>query len=493
MKSSSSNSGFSAGESSLFSRLARDVRFWIVLAFLIRLIGITEAPLEMGHNWRQALTAMIARNFLQIEAQILYPRIDMAGEGSGIIGAEFPLFNYLIYLFAEAFGYSHWYGRLINLAVSSFGVYSFYALLRSHFSRQIAMRAALLLLCSIWFSFSRKIMPDTFSVALVIMGLHAAQLYLERGRFLHLILCCSALAGGMLSKIPAAALLAVFVLLPFARQWPADRRLWLLGAVGLAAASAVLWYFHWVPELIARHGYRLYFPKGLAEGWREILPLFDLYAKKFYFSGLNSYLAFGAAVAGAFWAIRKRHKAILAALLLVSLVFIAFTAKTGAVFATHNYYIIPFVPVLALLAALGLEWLSPKVAWALLGLIAIESTLNQWHDFFPREDQMHKLRLEGLMDEFVEPEALIVINGGPSPQEIYFANRRGWTLDVEDMDENRLDSLCTHGARYLIINRHRGEAAGGQHTLLSEDVDYRIYRMCDRSGIFGRLGFVLLE
>ena len=33
--------------------LVKDIRFWIVLFFLIRMYGITMPPLEMGHNWRQ--------------------------------------------------------------------------------------------------------------------------------------------------------------------------------------------------------------------------------------------------------------------------------------------------------------------------------------------------------------------------------------------------------------------------------------------------------
>jgi hypothetical protein len=43
--------------------LLGDIRTWIVLFFLIRMIGITSAPIEIGHSWRQCLTAMIARNF----------------------------------------------------------------------------------------------------------------------------------------------------------------------------------------------------------------------------------------------------------------------------------------------------------------------------------------------------------------------------------------------------------------------------------------------
>ena len=75
-----------------------DIRIWIVLFFCIRLIGITDPPLEIGHNWRQTTVTMVARNFLEVDNNIFLPRIDFAGEKTGISGMEFPFLKYLIYL-----------------------------------------------------------------------------------------------------------------------------------------------------------------------------------------------------------------------------------------------------------------------------------------------------------------------------------------------------------------------------------------------------------
>lgn len=445
-----------------------DVRFWIFLFFAVRLVGITQAPLEAGHSWRQSLTAMIARNFLQIDPNILYPRIDMAGEATGIIGAEFPLFNYLIYLFAAGFGYEHWYGRVINLAVSSAGVYCFHGLAAAFFTKRTALTASVILLGSIWFSFSRKMMPDTFSVSLVLMGLYAGYRYLRGGKFIAIAGYTLLVAAGTLCKIPAAALVAVIGVLPFVPEVSRGRKAALLAATLIAGAVTAWWYFYWVPDLIDRFGYRLYFPKGLREGAAEILPFLPDYFKKFYFSGLYSYIGFAAAAAGAVFLFAGRRGIQAAGILLITGVFIAFTAKTGAVFPTHNYYIIPFVPVLALLAALGLERLPPKIAWVATGLILAESTVNQSHDFFPKENSRHKLKLESLMDAHVPPDALIVINGGASPQEIYFANRRGWSVDNAALNPASLDSLRSLGAEYVVVNRREFDGEIPGMTVLEE-------------------------
>lgn len=75
--------------------IGKDFRFWVLLFFILRLYGITNPPLEAAHNWRQTLTCSIARNFYEEDTNILYPRIDIDGEKSGIIASEFPVFNYL--------------------------------------------------------------------------------------------------------------------------------------------------------------------------------------------------------------------------------------------------------------------------------------------------------------------------------------------------------------------------------------------------------------
>jgi hypothetical protein len=152
-------------------RYASRIEFWIVLFFIIRLIGITNAPLEIAHNWRQVTGLMVARNFLEVDSAIFYPRIDDTQGGTGIIGMEFPLLNYLHFLLAVIFDYQHWYGRLINLLVSSFGVLYFYKTLKILFTERIAFYAAYLLLISSWFAFSRKMMPDTFCISLMLISL----------------------------------------------------------------------------------------------------------------------------------------------------------------------------------------------------------------------------------------------------------------------------------------------------------------------------------
>ena len=133
------------------------IEYAVVLFFLCRLIGITNPPLELSHNWRQVTGLMVARNFYENECNVFKPCTDETQGKSGIIGMEFPALNALHYLVAKICSYQHWYGRIINLFISSLGLLFFYKLIViSGFTEQHARYAFFLLAVSIWFSFQEK-------------------------------------------------------------------------------------------------------------------------------------------------------------------------------------------------------------------------------------------------------------------------------------------------------------------------------------------------
>ena len=465
----------------LLKTILGDIRFWIFFFFILRLVGITNAPLEVGHNWRQSLTDMIARNFLEYSSNIFYPSIDMAGEKTGIIGTEFPFFNYLIYLISDIFGYTHWYGRLINLIVSSFGLYYFYKLISNIVDKRVAFNSTVVLIASIWFAFSRKIMPDTFSVSLLIIGLFYAYEYLKNGYKSSLLLFFLFSTLGMLCKIPALSLFSILILVPFISSIPERRRV-ILSILSIISFSIVsIWYFYWVPYLVETYQYPLYFPKSLSEGIHEIIPLLPELFEKFYFSALHSYIALICFILGLYFFLRSKLKLQKLALLTITSVFILFIIKTGAVFPLHNYYIIPFSPIMALLVGFFLAQIPPKYQYILLTLIMIEGIANQQHDFFIKDDQTYKLSLESINNHIIAREELIIINGGQSPQSIYFAHRKGWSIDSKVLgNKNYLDSLQALGASYLIIDKNYFTDPIDHYQRLYDDRNYSIYKMNER-------------
>lgn len=460
--------------------LLSDIRFWLGFFFILRLIGITNAPLEMGHNWRQSLTSMIARNFLENGPNLFYPMVDLAGEKTGILGSEFPLFNYLIYLVSEVFGYEHWYGRLINLTVTTLGIFYYYKAMSRITQERVAYFATLLLTVSIWFGFGRKVMPDTFSVALMLIGLYHAQTYLIRGKSWSLLWFFLFSTLGVLCKIPALSLMSVLGIAFFLPQIPRIRsiKVYLAGTVGFAITC--LWYFYWVPYLVDMYGYELYFPRTLSEGFYEVMNLWPQMLEKFYFVAFSSFVAFACFLAGCYYVYidRATLRYHLWAAAIVSVVFAFFIIKTGIVFPLHSYYIVPFVPLMAPVAAYFLVRIRLKYAVWLTIILSVEAIGNHQDDMFLKEREMYKLTLESITHEHIPKDSLIIINGTTSPQHIYFSHRKGWTEHSDVVQRTGyVDSLTALGADYLIWVKKEGTLNQPYGPTIYQDEHYHIQRL----------------
>ena len=73
------------------------------------------------------------------------------------------------------------------------------------------------------------------------------------------------------------------------------------------------------------------------------------------------------------------------------------------------------------------------------------------------------------------------INGGESPQQIYFLHRKGWTITSEEANDSLfMDNITKKGCKYLFINKH---SETGYHPLYKNfpevfnDEDFVIYSL----------------
>ncbi len=461
--------------------LLSDIRFWILLLLVLRLYGITLPPLEVGHNWRQTTVTMVARNFFEIDANPFYPRIDIAGNLTGITGMEFPLLNYLIYLVAEVLGYEHWYGRLINLVVSSFGLWYFYILLRKYFSERASFYSTLILAVSIWFQFSRKIMPDTFSVSLIIAALYYGTQFLEqsRSKLGHLFLYFLLSLLGLLSKLPSGTLLVVLAIPMLDVRILFYKKILFVVTSILALEVVYFWYFMWVPYLVYYYDFWHFFMgKGIGTGLQEILAYWQQTARRFYETALK-YIGFGVFVYGLAQSLRTKNRLLMAVFVLCLMAFSVIMLKAGFTFAHHDYYIIPFVPVMALIAGYALSNIK-NPTWVILLLIAIsaENIINQLPDFRIKDSEMALMHLESDLDKVTKPHELVMINSTKYPTPMYFAHRKGWIGRNDTLiDARYIHQLKKVGLKYIVILKKTfgNDTTLGVYKQVFDNQDYRIY------------------
>ncbi len=467
-------------KASLIRRCVDDIRFWIALAFILRLFGIADPPLETSHHWRQTSVLMVARNYAEQGVDLLHPRMDIAGDLTGITGMEFPLLNALVGWCMMLFGDVFWPGRLILLITGSLGVFLFHQLVVRHLGARAGLFAALLLLVSLWFMYSRKVMPDVFALSLVIAGIERMDASLTtRKAWPSLLVGGLFLNVGLLSKITSGCLLAVWPVLVWSMR--SRSRAWAATTVIIGSTiPALWWYFVWVPYLVDTYGYLHFFMgKPVVTGGAELMRNWPRTLDNFYFDALRS-SGFAVFLLGLFFAAKARQKGLLVAFALLSMAFLVVMMKSGDTFWIHAYYVLPFIPAMALIGGYGLA-AFPGTRWAviLMIVVTIEGLAAQANDFRLSPPLVPLLQLE---KDLGDPDGLIAMNTAQIPTAMYFAHQRGWALTrAELQDAAVLDRLEQKGCTRIVIFRtlFQGDIPIAW-PLLVENAAYRIHEVPDR-------------
>ena len=117
---------------------------------------------------------------------------------------------------------------------------------------------------SIWFTYSRKIMPDTFSMSLILASIYYGTNYFQSNskRVLNLCLYFLLTTLGMLSKLPSAYLLSIFVLFVFDKKNELSKKILFSFISILSLIISVSWYFYWVPHLVETYHFWYFFIKA---------------------------------------------------------------------------------------------------------------------------------------------------------------------------------------------------------------------------------------
>jgi 4-amino-4-deoxy-L-arabinose transferase-like glycosyltransferase len=455
--------------------------FWICLLFAIRLYHVNYPPMG-AHIMRQTMTLGVARNYLEWDANFFRPRTLLCDSRTGIFAQEFPIFNYLIFLGWKIFGDENWVFRIINLIATSFGLYWFYHIVKRILNDRAALFAMIMFGCSIAFSYTWKAMPDTFSVSIALGGVYYGWNCLTQPtpgwKSWTLFFLFSAL--GILSKIPAASTLALLVYPFFSKDVIQRNKLpvILLGtaAIGLMAA----WYFLWVPWAERTYGHYLFYPQSLKEGWKQIVDAGYGTYERFEALAFQSRVIFYICVAGLLTLLVRRDRVLLIlSWIFSSVVFLYFMIKAGFVFSSHEYYIIPYIPILAILGSYAIDYWLPRRDWLTLTIAIIIACIElypQMNSFFLNTEEQKYLRLESLCDKYIEKDAKILTSWHDgSVVMLYFCHRKGWSDDERWMDEDWIAGEANVGMEYVVVERFRASKMLSL-PIVYQDQDFIIYK-----------------
>ena len=185
------------------------VALLILLTLASRGIRLNAAYLD-HHSHRQTDVATIARNFYQVDPNILYPQVNWRADAPNYIESTFPLLPWLTGLGYRVTGEQPWVGRGLAALFAALEVVALFGLVSLYWGQVAGFLAALFMALSpMAVYFGRALIDDTPSMALAVAGLWGIAAWARGERRWRLALGLLAITLALMVKI-----VAVYVYFP---------------------------------------------------------------------------------------------------------------------------------------------------------------------------------------------------------------------------------------------------------------------------------------
>jgi len=406
----------------------------LLLALGVRLWGITN-PLLDDQAWRQADTASMAIHMLGHLTDIpsvFLPQLNYDGVTPQRVELEFPFLPYLLAMTWTLFGWADIGGRLWSVVLSLVTVGGVYYLGRKMFTDRAGLLAATIYaLMPLSIYYGRVVMPEPMAQAWSIWALAMIWRWKnsleDRGLWRIGLL----MAGAILAKLPQLMLLPVALLIGF---WPLNhKRLGQLVRYSMIVLIPPMVYYLWVHfnvELSSQ------FVSGIMTG-----NVADASNLDWELVGRNMRRGFTGSVlfisgVGLCRLLFSRSPARIP-LLVWSGIAVLYIGVV-CVRIPLDYYLVPILPLLALLSAYALDKIDflPGTVIVILFLVLINRESSaayayltpkyQWNEEFLSQARWIKVHTSA--------SSSLVLSDSP-PMTFYYANRVGFRLSKVRDDE----------------------------------------------------------
>lgn len=447
------------------------------------------------HVWRQTETQTVIENFYEEDFNVLNPRKNSRGSGPGFHRKEFPIMQW-------SFAWVHYYWgtgisitRVLSFLISILSVLGIYGLVQFIFKNKLlaAATAWAFNFSPLFYYYAVSPMPDNFALMTAIWAWLFFLKGLQKRAFIWFGLMSLLLALSFAAKLPFVVFYGLpgYILMFYSQTYQISNRLkkYALIAMILCFMAPLAWYawviptwkgnpivkgifngdnlqqagaYFWhylistLPELLLNYGSLLFFLMGLY--------------KVFQLKLLKNPLVQGIGLT-----------------LLGTLFYVGF--EINAITNVHAYYLMPFLPMLFLVVALGLaQW--AKHRYGLIGIMLILCLLpltaalrinHRWNATSPgfNADLLtHRTALRAAV-----PDSALVVAGNDVSTHIvlYHLHKKGWTFNGSQLNAHLLKRYINEGAEYLysddpLLLKNAKIEAQINDTVLTAG-SFRVYRL----------------
>ncbi len=337
---------------------------WVLIAIICIFQFVSHAfylkiPASGHHVWRQCNTLAVARNYAEVDMNILYPRIDKNYGTDGITGPQFTSYDYTLAWLYRLFGFSQFTHRWWSLIISFSIIAGLFHLSNQFFNSKII---------SFWCTFSVlgipefyyhsfNAVPDILAMSAMIWAWYFYNKLNQSNSWIHAWFSAILLALAGMTKL--MFLIPGFVFLgdiwnrgAFPQQKNAEQygKLWpkwvLIALISLSFSYAwyrwahYLTYLHWLNEFV--HEIR-FFENG-SQVFQAFLQNLSIDLFETWVGYPLIFLVFGG------WYFALKNKKIIKdkRILLLILASILYYIVMQKQLQVHGYYILLFVPFIVL-------------------------------------------------------------------------------------------------------------------------------------------------
>lgn len=404
----------------------------LVLALLVRLRGVMN-PLLDDQAWRQADTASMATHMLGHLTDIpdvFFPELNYDGVAPQRVELEFPFLPYLLASTWSILGWADIWGRLWAIGLSLMTVGGVYALGCRLFSDRAGLfAAAIYAFMPLATYYGRVVMPEPIAQVWSVWAFVFIWKWRDTPIPKGVGIAALFMAGAILAKLPQLMLLPVAILLGF---WPFTKaHLGTLFRYMLIALLPPVVYYGWV-HFGAGHSSQ--FVSGILTG--QVVDAQTI-AWKILKMHLREGLTFSVLVLSGAGMLRLvlTHSSIRVPFLVWGGIS-AFYIGVVCARIPLDYYLVPVLPLAALLSAYALDYLEdiPGTVGGILVLALL--VLNTYIVLTPKYTWNPEYLSQAKWIQIHTPADSVLVLSDPPPMTFYYARRVGFRL-IGTMGEER--------------------------------------------------------
>ena len=447
--------------------------YTLALAFLLHVFFLNLPPKSM-HLWRQSHTLAVARNFYQEEMNIFHPRVDNRFDTNGITGSHFPSFEFGLASLYHITGEHFWTQRCYCLLLHLMGIWGIYLLAKQLTSNVLYANfgAWAYAWSPLLFYYGITALPDDLALPFTIWGLYCFlawfNAWVGENKFTIGLAVATffflTVAG--LTKLQYLAV-GFFILVHILQnRGKLELKHWIAFILlGITCSGLSIGWYLYARKQIEISGLKDFglsfkpeteFARGLntvLSNLSSSLPEMLLNYSSFILLLIGLYF---------FWK-RKSQSRLFVPLLVWAGVFMAYHLIELRQMEDHDYYMMPYLPLLVIAVAFG-TWKSfmqfPK--WVTIILLLIQPVLAFTRiapsRFLSEETEEKKIlyipEARQKLSECVPSDALCVV--GPDDSRciyFYLLNKKGFGFGEEGISQELLQEYIRKGAKYLYTSK----------------------------------------